>query len=59
MKKADEAGVIDYCPGHLTTIDTETKCYSIHHCPFCGKHLPGTEKAIKEILGRAKKVGIK
>ncbi|MQY68668.1 MAG: hypothetical protein GH150_04725 [Hadesarchaea archaeon] len=49
MKRADEKGVIDYAPGHLTTIDTKTEAYPIHFCPFCGKELKGTGKSIKRI----------
>jgi len=49
MKLADERGLIDYSPGHLTTIDTKNNAWVVHFCPFCGKHLKGTERTIKRI----------
>lgn len=49
MKFADKKGIIDYAPGHLTTIDTKTEACPIHFCPFCSKELKGTGKSIKRI----------
>ena len=49
MKQADEKGVIDCAPGHLTTIDKGGNCYPINFCPFCGAKLKGTKKSLKRI----------
>lgn len=49
MKQADEEELIDYCPGHFTSIDTENEAWAIYYCPFCGKSLKGTERSVKRI----------
>ncbi len=49
MKFADEKGIIDYAPSHLTTIDIGRNCYPINFCPFCGAKLKGTKKSVKRI----------
>lgn len=49
MKWADEKGIIDYIPGHLTTIDVGRHCYPINFCPFCGTELRGTKKSVRRI----------
>lgn len=49
MKLADEKGLIDYSPNHLTTIDTKKEGWVVHFCPFCGTRLKGTKKSVKRI----------
>lgn len=51
MEKLDKENKADFCPGFLTTLDWD-ECWPIHYCPFCGKELPGTKKAVDELENR-------
>lgn len=50
MEKADNIEIIDYCPNHITTIESkEPYCYPINYCPFCGKNLVKTKETLETL----------
>lgn len=49
MKDLDEKKIIDYCPGNLTTLDTDSGAYPIYFCPSCGKEINGCKEFVKKI----------